>query len=68
MAEKSSVVTPERFAQGITYSEHVAQAKVNTDRFQQFYESAALSPEDAEFFRRAVQGGAPKVMTISEDW
>ena len=68
MAEKTSVVTPERFAQGITYAEHVAQAKVNQDRFQQFYETGTLSPEDAEFFRQAVQRGAPKVLALSEDW
>jgi hypothetical protein len=61
-------VTPERFAQGITYTEHVTRAKVNQDRFNQMYETAALSAEDAAFFSKAVQQGAPKVLIISEDW
>lgn len=65
---ETSIVTPERFAQGISYTEHVTQAKVNQDRFNQMYETAALSAEDADFFRLAVQQGAPKMLVISEDW
>ena len=61
-------VTPGRFAQGITYTEHVTQAKVNQDRFNEMYETAARSDEDAAFFRQAVQRGAPKMLIISEDW
>ena len=67
MAEKTSLVTPERFAQGLGYREYTAGMKVNQDRFQQFYESATLSPEDSAFFRKAAQG-APKVLALSEDW
>ena len=67
MAEKTSVVTPERFAQGLGYREYTAGMKVNQDRFQQFYETGALRTEDADFFRKAVQG-APRVLVISEDW
>ena len=61
-------VTPERFAQGISYQDHVTQASVNQDRFHEMYETAALSDEDADFFRKAVQRGAPKMLVISEDW
>ena len=64
----TNIVTPERFAQGISYTEHVTQAKINQDRFNQMYETAALSTEDADFFRLAVRRGAPKVLIISEDW
>jgi hypothetical protein len=67
MAEKTSVVTPQRFAQGLSYGDYTAGMKVNQDRFQQFYETAALRTEDADFFRKAVRG-APKVLVISEDW
>jgi thiol-disulfide isomerase/thioredoxin len=67
MAEKTSVVTPERFAQGLGYGEYTAGMKVNQDRFQQFYESITLSSDDSAFFRKAVHG-APKVLAISEDW
>ena len=64
----TNIVTPERFAQGISYTEHVTQAKINQDRFNQMYETATLSTEDVDFFRLAVQQGAPKVLVISEDW
>ena len=65
---ETNAVTAERFAQGITYTEHVTQAKVNQDRFNQMYETAALSAEDSDFFRMAARQGAPKVLIISEDW
>ena len=65
---ETTAVTPERFAHGISYTEHVNQAKVNQERFQQMYETAALSKDDEDFFRRAAQQGAPKVLVISEDW
>ena len=68
MAQNTSVVTPERLAQGITYQEFIAQIKVNQDRFQEFYDSAKLTPEDAEFFCTAVQHGACKVLVLGEDW
>ena len=70
MADKTTVVTPERFASGITYQEFVEQIKVNKDRFQQFYDQFQLTPEDAEFFKRAVQDpqGPAKMLVIGEDW
>jgi thiol-disulfide isomerase/thioredoxin len=70
MAQKTSVVTPERFAQGLTYQGFLAQAKVNLDRFQQYYGTATVTPEDVQFFRKAVQHprGAPKVLALGEDW
>ncbi len=70
MADKTSIVTPERFASGITYQEFVEQIKVNKDRFQQFYDQFQLTPEDAEFFKKAVQSpqGPAKMLVIGEDW
>ena len=68
MAQETSVVTPERLAKGLTYQEFIAQIKVNHDRFQELYDSAQLTPEDAEFFRTAVQRGASKVLVLGEDW
>ena len=49
MAGKTSVVTPERFATGLSYEKYIAQINVNKDRFQDFYGSGQLSAEDAGF-------------------
>lgn len=37
MAQHVIVVTPERFASGLSYREFLAQAKVNQDRFQEIH-------------------------------
>ena len=70
MAEKTSVMTPERFASGFTYQDYLAQIKVNKDRFEKYYESVNLSADDAAFFKRVAEApnGAPKMMVIGEDW
>ena len=68
MAHETTVVTPERFQQGLSYEEFLAQAKVNLDLFARYYESAqdAISSDDIEFFKRAVQkeGGAARVLVL----
>ena len=72
MAEKTSVVTPERFKQGFTYNDYIAQINVNKDRFEQYYQTAkdALTGDDVAFFIKAVQreGGAARVLVLGEDW
>ena len=71
MTGKPSVVTPERFTSGLTYDEYVSQIKVNKDRFEQFYDECRITPEDAEFFRKATQQhpqGPAKMLVLGEDW
>ncbi len=72
MADKTSVVTAERFAQGLSYETYLAQINVNKDRFELYNETAkeALVDEDVVFFREAAErpGGAAKVLVIGEDW
>ena len=70
MAEKTSVVTPERFGQGFTYPDYLAQIKVNQDRFASYYETAtkAVTDEDASFFKSVVEKGCSRVVVIGEDW
>ena len=58
MAEKTSVVTPERFNQGLNYTDYIAQINVNKDQFQSLYDQFQLTPEDAEFFSKAVPRAA----------
>lgn len=66
----TSVVTPSRYAQGLTYAEFIAQAAVNVDKFEQNYKTAPLSTEDLAFFKRAAAqpNGPAKIMAIAEAW
>src|SRR5271157_5031445 len=70
MPTATSVVTPNRYAQGLTYADFLAQAAVNVDKFQQNYKSAPLSVEDLAFFKRAAAqpGGPAKILAIAEAW
>ena len=72
MAQQTSVVTPSRFAQGLSYEGFLAQAKVNKNLFDQYYQTAKeqMTQADVDFFKKAVHapGGAAKVMVIGEDW
>jgi hypothetical protein len=70
MTEKISVVTAERFKQGLTYRDFIGQINVNKDRFEQSDGTAkdALTEEDVAFFKEAVQKGATRVLVLGEDW
>jgi hypothetical protein len=66
----TTVVTPTRYAQGLTYADFLAQAAVNVDKFEQNYKSAPLTPEDLAFFKRAAAqpNGPAKILAIAEAW
>ena len=72
MAEQTSVVTPERYGQGFTYPDYLAQINVNKDMFEKYTETAAdaITADDVAFFSRAAstEGGAARVLVIGEDW
>jgi hypothetical protein len=70
MPAATTVITPVRFEQGLTYANFLAQAAVNVDKFQNNYQSAPLSPEDVAFFQRAaaMPRGPAKVLAIAEAW
>lgn len=69
MAVRRSVVTPERFAQGFTYTEYIAQIETNKEQFERNYREFQLSEEDQEFFSRVNQVKGPlKVIALAEDW
>jgi thiol-disulfide isomerase/thioredoxin len=65
-----SVVNLERYNSGFTYENYIQQIKVNKDRFETYYESAALTKEDQDFFANAssMPNGIKKLMIIGEDW
>src|SRR5579863_5372697 len=70
MPTATTVVTPIRFAQGLTYADFLAQAVINVDKFESNYKSVPLSPEDLASFKRAAAqpGGPAKVLAIAEAW
>ncbi|MCS6801890.1 MAG: thioredoxin family protein [Chloroflexota bacterium] len=59
-------VTPERFAQGMTYEEFKAQMTRNRERLEQNEAGVQIAAEDLEAFKRL-----PKplnVLVLAEDW
>ncbi len=72
MTTNASVVTSERFKKGLSFQEFLKQAKVNVDRFEQYYQTAKeiLTPDDIAFFKgiAARPNGAKRVIVLGEDW
>ncbi len=70
MARETSVVTPERFQQGFSYGDYIGQIKVNRARFEGFYNSSRLNPEDVALFRDLASrpDGPAKMLVLGEDW
>lgn len=67
---KDSVVTPERFASGLTYQEYIAQIQRNQEKFEFNYQETKLSEDDMQAFRELVArpDGPAKVLVLGEDW
>lgn len=65
-----SVVTKERFEQGLLYNDYLSSVNVNKDRFELYYDTSAdaLNAQDVEFFTNIVESGVNKVLVIGEDW
>lgn len=70
MARETSVVTPQRFSEGLSYPDYMDQIKVNKDRFNGYYNDYPLKPEDAAFFKELVgrPNGPAKMLVLGEDW
>ena len=70
MAEQTSVVTPQRFEQGFTYPDYIAQIKVNKARFEGFYDNFQVRPEEAAALRNLAErpDGPAKMLVLGEDW
>src|SRR5258705_566926 len=65
-----SVITPNRFEQGMTFSEFLDQATVNRDKFELYYRDSPVSDEDLAFFKKAtgLPNGPAKILAIGADW
>jgi thiol-disulfide isomerase/thioredoxin len=59
-------VTPERFAQGMTYDEYKAQMTRNRERFEENEQRVEIDPEDLEAFKRLPRPF--NVLVLAEDW
>ena len=70
MLQATTVVMPARFAQGLTYADFLAQATVNRDKFEQYYNESPLTPDDFSFFKRAaaLPNGPAKILALAEAW
>ena len=70
MTGKTTVVTPQKFAEGFSYEEYLSQIKVNKLRFEQYYDEFELDEGELERFRALTQrsGGPAKVLALGEDW
>lgn len=65
-----SVVTPERFASGMTYAEYIASIERNQKRFDENYAGTEIAAADAAAFKAlmAKANGPAKMMVVGEDW
>ena len=66
----TSVVTPQRFVQGLSYPDFLAQASVNRDKFELSYQTVPLSADDVAFFRKAKAHphGPDRILVLAEAW
>jgi hypothetical protein len=67
---RESVVTPERFAQGLIYEQWIAAIDRNQERFQENYDAAEFSAEDVQAFRGLVArpNGPARCLALGEPW
>jgi hypothetical protein len=65
-----TVVRPHRFAQGLSYADFLAGAKINHERFARNYQNPVLTEDDLSFFRKAaaVPHGPRKLLAIADAW
>lgn len=70
MLTATSVITPVRFEQGLTWANFLAGAAVNRDKFENNYSNPVLTEADLAFFRKAASlpHGPRKLLAIAEAW
>ena len=64
--EELVVVTSERFEQGLTLHQYLAQMRMNRERFTRALDAATIHPEGARLLERL--GRVARVLVITEDW
>jgi hypothetical protein len=66
--QKESVVTPERFEQGISWADWMARIDRNQDKFAENYEGFMPDPADIFAIKDLVQRGNSKCLALGEAW
>lgn len=62
-------VDAQRFAQGLTYAEYLAQMSDNRQHFERSYREFDLGADEARFFAGLNETAGPvRVLVIGEDW
>ncbi len=69
-SKRESVVTPERFASGLTWEEWLRAIQRNRDKFEYNYRETVLTPQDVAALQElgALPHGPAKVLALAEDW
>ena len=70
MASETSVVTPQRFSEGFTHADYMAQINVNKERMESFYRNFQVTSEDDAALKDLVANpnGPAKMLVLCEDW
>ncbi len=69
MASETSVVTPERFAEGIpTFTEWMDQIEVRQGEFQRHYDEFDPNADDLAAIKSMVEEHGVKALCLGEDW
>ena len=70
MVQEASVVTPERYSQGMTYDQYMETVKVNKARIEEYYSNVSLDTEQTARLQELAsqEGGPARMMVIGEDW
>ena len=70
MTSNTSAVTPQRFDEGFTYADYMAQINVNKDRMDGYYRDFQMKPEDEASLQAlaANSDGPAKMLVLGEDW
>ena len=70
MARETSAVTPQRFDEGFSYANYIAQININKDRFNGYYNDFSVTPADTAALKELTQNpnGPKKMLVLGEDW
>ena len=70
MASNTSVVTPQRFEEGFTYADYMAQINVNKDRMDGYYDNFKVTAENEASLKALASepNGPTKMLVLGEDW
>jgi hypothetical protein len=70
LAKKTTVVTPQRFAQGYTFDSYMSSIKVNKERILSYYKDFKVKSADAKALQALAQRpkGPAKALVLAEDW